>query len=664
MLVNKILPTVKRKGSWYGELPLVSVRGKITPAIQNISLIRDDKGNPAYFGNAIHDISQRKNAEQALIESEKKYRNLTEAVPLGIVVTSLGGEIIEANPALIKMFRYKSREEFIKDNAFSHWLNTKINIKEFFKQLLDKNIVKGFEIQFKRKDGTIFWGNITSVKEEAGEGVRITTSLEDITDRKEAEEKLNSQYRQLLSIFDGMDEVVYVADPNTYEILYLNKTGKNNWGDCIGKKCHRFLQKLNSPCSFCSNKHIFGKNLGKTYIWEWHNMINNKWYRCIDKAINWPDGRIVRLEIAVDITERKKSEILLAASEENYRSIFNSANDAIFVHDVATGKILDVNEKVVEMYGFSAKEMHRLNVESISEGVSPYSQKEAAGWMKKASEHGPQLFEWRAKDKKGKLFWVEVNLKLVMIKNTMRILAVVRDITDRKNLEKIKAGLIRDISHGLKTPIAMTEMAISIAEEGVKLKDMNHIRKAQDIAVNNIKKMRRDVDNIMEAFTLDMRRLQENREPVKKVSLTSVMNKIKGEIKYMLDDKMIELSVDICNDADKVLIDSRDLQVLLGNIIVNAIKFTEEGKIFVVARLKDKWIEISIKDTGSGIPPEHIDRVFERFYKHHPAVDGSGLGLAICREIIEMYNGEISIQSQGVGKGTTVTVNLLNKKIK
>jgi len=142
------------------------------------------------------------------------------------------------------------------------------------------------------------------------------------------------------------------------------------------------------------------------------------------------------------------------------------------------------------------------------------------------------------------------------------------------------------------------------------------------------------------------------------------MNKIKGEIKYMLDDKMIELSVDICNDADKVLIDSRDLQVLLGNIIVNAIKFTEEGKIFVVARLKDKWIEISIKDTGSGIPPEHIDRVFERFYKHHPAVDGSGLGLAICREIIEMYNGEISIQSQGVGKGTTVTVNLLNKKIK
>lgn len=135
-------------------------------------------------------------------------------------------------------------------------------------------------------------------------------------------------------------------------------------------------------------------------------------------------------------TGRKVAEEELMASEANYRVIFDSANDGIFVHDKETGDILDVNPKMCEMYGYTPEEARHLNVEAISLGEPPYTQKEALLLIKKAAKGEPQLFEWLAKDKAGRPFWVEVNLKHAVIRGKDRLLAIVRDITDRKLSEK------------------------------------------------------------------------------------------------------------------------------------------------------------------------------------------------------------------------------------
>jgi len=112
-----------------------------------------------------------------------------------------------------------------------------------------------------------------------------------------------SQCRQLISIFDNIDEIIYVADPSTHEILYANRTLTKKFGDIVGRKCYEVLQGFNEPCSFCTNKYIFsGDNLNRSYIWEFQNTVNQHWYHCIDKAIRWPDGRLVRYELAIDIT--------------------------------------------------------------------------------------------------------------------------------------------------------------------------------------------------------------------------------------------------------------------------------------------------------------------------------------------------------------------------
>ncbi|MFA5146189.1 MAG: PAS domain S-box protein [Candidatus Omnitrophota bacterium] len=135
-------------------------------------------------------------------------------------------------------------------------------------------------------------------------------------------------------------------------------------------------------------------------------------------------------------TEHRKVEEALRISEANYRAIFDAANDAIFVHDIETGEIVDANRKVAEMYCYSPDEIKALDVGRISSGEPPYSQGDAIKWISKASRGEPQLFEWLAKDKAGRLFWVEVNLKSAVIGGRYRILAVVRDITERKRAEE------------------------------------------------------------------------------------------------------------------------------------------------------------------------------------------------------------------------------------
>lgn len=125
---------------------------------------------------------------------------------------------------------------------------------------------------------------------------------------KQTEGALDIERRQLLSIFDGMDEPVYVSDPKTYDVLYANQSLRGTFGDVTGRKCYRAFQGLDAPCPFCTNDRILGESFGEPHIWECQNQIDRRWYHCIDRAIRWPDGRIVRCEMAIDITERRRAE--------------------------------------------------------------------------------------------------------------------------------------------------------------------------------------------------------------------------------------------------------------------------------------------------------------------------------------------------------------------
>ena len=131
-------------------------------------------------------------------------------------------------------------------------------------------------------------------------------------------------YHSLSTVLDSLDALVYVTDMNTNEILFFNEYGKAIWGDARGKICWQTLQSGQSgPCEFCTNSKLVDKNGQPTgvYVWEFQNTVNGHWYQCRDQAIQWIDGRIVRMEIATDITDRKQAEEDLKSAKELAESL-------------------------------------------------------------------------------------------------------------------------------------------------------------------------------------------------------------------------------------------------------------------------------------------------------------------------------------------------------
>lgn len=118
-------------------------------------------------------------------------------------------------------------------------------------------------------------------------------------------------YRSIATILDSIDALVYVADMETYELIFCNKFGRDIWGETQGKICWQVLQEgQDGPCEFCTNGRLLDKDGSPTgvYVWEFQNTVDKRWYQCRDQAIYWVDGRLVRMEIATDITQRKLAE--------------------------------------------------------------------------------------------------------------------------------------------------------------------------------------------------------------------------------------------------------------------------------------------------------------------------------------------------------------------
>ncbi|MBI5923897.1 MAG: PAS domain-containing protein [Betaproteobacteria bacterium] len=168
-------------------------------------------------------------------------------------------------------------------------------------------------------DGRIKWVQERSVSEfdASGKPVRSSGTVQDITERKLADEFKKESYERLTAVFNSLDAIVYVADMETHELLFVNQFVIDIFGDIVGKPCWQGIQNGQSgPCAYCTNDKLLDADGNPTgiYHWEFQNTLNGHWYDIRDKAIKWIDGRTVRLEIATDITERKEFESELKRS--------------------------------------------------------------------------------------------------------------------------------------------------------------------------------------------------------------------------------------------------------------------------------------------------------------------------------------------------------------
>jgi two-component system phosphate regulon sensor histidine kinase PhoR len=271
------------------------------------------------------EIGLRRIREQELSESEERFRNIVENSPVGIHLYRLepDGRLIfdSTNTAADTILGVDNRQFIGMEllEAFPALLGTEI--PERYRRAA-RNGESWHDEQLVYEDRQIR-GAYEVHAFQTAPGMMAAMFM-DVTERRRTAEALQAQFSQLATIFDSLSALVYVAEMDTGKLLYLNRYGESLFGkDWQGRLCFEVFQEGQASfCSFCSNDRLVkdGEPL-PPYIWELRNTRNGRWYQCSDRAIRWTDNRLVRLEVAVDISEHKamerlKDELVSAVSHE------------------------------------------------------------------------------------------------------------------------------------------------------------------------------------------------------------------------------------------------------------------------------------------------------------------------------------------------------------
>ena len=551
----------------------------------------------------------------------------------------------------------------------------------------EKEILKSQDIQsilvvpIEYRDDLIGFVGFDSVKNKKlwlEEDILLLKTIADVfanaMKRMQAEEVLKFEREQMLSIFEGSDEIIYVADPETYEVLYINLTTKNTFGDAVGQKCYQAFQNLDSPCSFCSNKHILGENLGVTYIWESQNKINKRWYRCIDRAIRWPDGRMVRYEMAIDFTDRKCAEEELRESQKRFRDLAEMLPEAIFEAD-NNMNLTYANQQAFSLFGYSKQDFaNGLNCMDMLVPEDRTRGRDNVSKRFKGVEFGAN--EYRCLRKNGSVFPALFNTSPINRQGVIEGLrGIVVDLTERKTAEKA----LRQGEEKLARSKKMESLGLLA---GGVAHDLNNILAGivsyPDLLLWDLpkdSKVRKPIETIRDAGHRAAAIVQDLLTVARGVATTKEpldINDIVCEYLKSPEFKKLEQfhpTVSIKTNLDSDLLNIKGFNVHIRKVMMNLVSNAAEavkGNGHVIISTMNRFVDrpfrayddvtvgeyviLAVSDDGPGISSEDLERIFEPFYtKKVLGRSGTGLGLAVIWNVIKDHKGYIDVRTDESG---------------
>ena len=234
------------------------------------------------------------------------------------------------------------------------------------------------------------------------------------------------------------------------------------------------------------------------------------------------------------------------------------------------------------------------------------------------------------------------------------IVSIFHDITEIKNIEKIKKDFVTNVSHELRTPLTAIKGYAETLREEV---DAEPSKKYVEIIERNTDSLINIVNDLLLLSSLEEKPALE----LEDVDLRDFLENVIKIFDQRLRDKELALVMNVRENLPRIKADLFKLEQMLVNLLDNAVKYTDHGKITVSADVEDKRVQIQVRDTGIGIPKDDIPRIFERFYvadkSRSRKSGGTGLGLSIVKHIVLLHNGTINIESTP-GEGTKITVTL------
>lgn len=347
--------------------------------------------------------------------------------------------------------------------------------------------------------------------------------------------------------------------------------------------------------------------------------------------------------------------LALEESEEKYRSIVNEVSDIIF-------SITPEGELILLNRGFSGYSRDEI----LAEGLPLFLLMHAPGEAQKFQE----ALETIVRTKQPILhlgtqhhhrlhhneIYYQTNLTPVVdYEGNLRLIqGVMRDVTDLRRVEMMKETLIRDVAHELKTPTAKFIMMI----QWLKKQFEDHPEKERfspmvHLLSENADRLMRTISSIM-----DLSKIESGMSDIQKqeVDLNGVLHLVAEDARPLAGLHNLKIETVLSPNPLRMLGDPDMLYRVFTNLVSNAIKFTSEGLITIRSDLRGNDLYAEVRDTGIGIEPENLEKVFEAFFQKTSATLGIGVGLTISKEIVTLHDGEIWAESDGLGKGSVFKV--------
>lgn len=622
------------------------------------------------------EIAERERMEEALRESEKKYRNLYDAAPDMYHTLNKNGIIIDCNETEARMLGYKKEEIIGRPVTDFFTEESKRFFEEDFPRLNKENKLLNIEREFIRKDGTIFPAmlNVFSEYDENGEFVKANTISRDITILKQAENALRDSEKKYRNLVDNALVGIYKTNLKG-DILYTNKAllkmlGFDSLEEMISVNVMTTYKNPDDREVLIESL----KNTGRISNFETELITKTgKPKNIILNAIL--EGDIIS-GMMMDISERKKAEKVLLESEERYKRLLESVTDYVYTVEIKEGR------PVRTLHGPGCKAVTGYDPEEFA--ADPYlwyqmvydEDKEAVARQAERMLSGKSVspLEHRIFHKNGFIRWVR-NSTVARYDDNGHIIAydgLISDITERKRLEE-------QLLHAQKME-AVGQLAGGIAH------DFNNILTAI-IGFGNLLKMdiSKDVPsrtyvtqilnsaeraaNLTQALLAFSRKQIINLRPA---NLNEIINVLEKLLSRLIGED-IELSTFLADEDLTVMADSSQIEQVLMNLATNARDAMPDGGSLIIrtglVEFDYEFIKahgfgrpgfyaiISVEDTGQGMDERTRERIFEPFFTTKEVGKGTGLGLSMVYGIIKQHEGYINAYSEPE-KGTTFKIYL------
>ncbi|MBF0530021.1 MAG: PAS domain S-box protein [Deltaproteobacteria bacterium] len=615
-------------------------------------------------------VQKLKGYIRKLHDSERQFRDLFDASSDSIFIHDAGtGEIIDVNQTMLNTYGW-TREEIggltVLDVSADGPNYSQEKVLDWLDQAARRGMVV-FEWLGKRKDGSLFPVEIVLKKSEIAGEARILASTRDITNRKRIEE-------ELIRTFEAVPDMMWLVDAN-YIVRRINKEMAARLGmppdEVEGKHCYELIHGKDCPPEFCLHKHLFSDR--SKHGVEFFEKHLDSWLSASMSPLWNSDGSLFgSVHVVRDITKQKQDETALRTSEEQYRTFFENSHDAFMTVGPPLWRFLSANPAMVKM--FRADDQTRITEASVWD-ISPRQQPNgrasidmAREMIEKAMQNGSIFFEWQHKRFDGEEFPASVLLSRLKVQDRTILQATIRDLTETKRLERLlihaqkmealgtlAGGITHDFNNILAAILGNTELALRDALPESQL--ANRL----DAILHAVERARKLVAQIL-AFSRKTELIQ---EPVR---VDLILEEAISLLRPALPST-INIRTDIESPA-VIIGDATGIHQVIMNLCTNAYhSMKERGGILDIGLSKvdgdestpeissGPYLKLVVQDTGYGIHPALLDRIFDPYFTTKEKGQGTGLGLASAHGIIKRHNGTISAKSS-INNGSTFTVYL------